>query len=115
MTSIVFTFASDDHSNAITANTGSFVSTTWTGKADEVVFSIGGSSKYRAIQSISITSQAQADTYTYRDFITSCSTTTDTQAPALNEQPTAVKLIINGRLWLRIGDDLYDSMGRKQQ
>lgn len=115
MTSIVFTFASDDHSNAITANTGTFVSTTWTGKADEVVFSIGGSSKYRAIQSISITSQAQADTYTYRDFITSCSTTTDTQAPALNEQPKAVKLIINGQLWLRIGDDLYDSMGRKQQ
>ena len=52
---VVFTFGSDDGSNTITANTGSFATDTWTGSANSVKFTIGGSTGNRRIQKIVIT------------------------------------------------------------
>ncbi len=57
---IEFTFGSSDGSNAITANTGSFTSPTWTGKSNSVTFTIGGTSGNRRIQAIKITYEASA-------------------------------------------------------
>ena len=52
---VVFTFGSDDGTNTITANTGSFATDTWTGSANSVKFTIGGSTGNRRIQKIVIT------------------------------------------------------------
>lgn len=57
---IEFTFGTGGDSNAITANTGSFTSPTWTGKSNSVTFTIGGTSGHRRIQAIKITYEASA-------------------------------------------------------
>ena len=54
LTTIEFTFASGEGSNAITANTGTFTDGKWTGDASEVVFTIGGTTGHRRISSIKI-------------------------------------------------------------
>ena len=57
MTSIVFTFASGEGSNAISANSGTYNSSTktWTGSATSVTFTIGGTSGHRRIQKLAVT------------------------------------------------------------
>ncbi len=55
ITSIDFTFGSGDNNNEISANCGSFNGSTWTGSAESVTFTIGGTIKHRRIQSLAIT------------------------------------------------------------
>jgi hypothetical protein len=55
LTEIVLTFGSGDGSNAITTNVGSYSNGTWTGSANSVVFTIGGTSGNRRIAGISVT------------------------------------------------------------
>lgn len=53
---ITLTFASSgDGSNAITASTGSFTSPSWSGTAESVVLTIGGTSGNRRIAGVSVT------------------------------------------------------------
>ena len=52
ITKIALTFASGEGSNEITTDVGSFTSPNWTGSANSVTFSVGGSSGHRRIQSI---------------------------------------------------------------
>lgn len=59
---ITFTFGSDDGSNAITSNCGTFSSPTWTGTANSVTFTIGGSSGNRRIASIDVTYEGSGGT-----------------------------------------------------
>jgi endonuclease I len=57
ITSIVFTFASGEDSNAINPNVGTYNSNTkkWTGEASSVIFTIGGTSGHRRVRSMSVT------------------------------------------------------------
>lgn len=55
ITKITITFGSSDKTNAITAGVGTFNKDTWTGSANEVVFTIDGSSGHRRIKSLEIT------------------------------------------------------------
>ena len=55
ITKVVFGFGSSDKTNAITANTGTFETNTWTGESDEVVFTIGGTKDHRRFKTISVT------------------------------------------------------------
>lgn len=59
---IEFTFASGEDKNAITATDGTFdtKTKTWTGSANEVTFTIDGSSGHRRIKSLKITYEAPA-------------------------------------------------------
>jgi len=52
---IVITFGSGDGSNEITAAPGTFATDTWTGSANSVVFTIGGTSGQRRIKAIEVT------------------------------------------------------------
>ena len=54
ITSITLTFGSGDGSNSITANTGSYNNGSWTGNANSVTFTIGGSSGHRRIARIEV-------------------------------------------------------------
>ena len=55
ITKIVISFGSSDGSNEITTNVGSYSEGTWTGEAEEVTFTIGGTSGNRRIAGFSIT------------------------------------------------------------
>ena len=55
ITGVTFTFGSSDGSNAITSNVGTFESPTWTGSANEVVFTIGGTTGNRRFVQIEVT------------------------------------------------------------
>lgn len=57
---IEFTFASGEGSNEIEVNSGAFITNTWTGSANEVTFTIKGSSGHRRIKSLAITYEAPA-------------------------------------------------------
>lgn len=52
---ITLTFGSGDNSNAITTNVGTFTSPNWTGSANSVTFTIGGTSGHRRIASVKVT------------------------------------------------------------
>lgn len=55
ITAITLTFSSGEGSNAITTNVGTFTSPTWSGSAQEVTFTIGGTSGHRRIKAITVT------------------------------------------------------------
>lgn len=54
---VVITFGSSDGTNAITTDSGAYTNGTWTGNANSVKFSIGGTSGNRRIQKITVTYQ----------------------------------------------------------
>jgi hypothetical protein len=112
ITKIAFTFGTGDKTNAITANKGSFSTNTWTGTADEVVFTIGGTSGHRRIAAVEVTMNGVGETTVYSRYITSCQTTTE-----LTEQPmdmrSARKVLIGGQIYLQVADGLYNMLGQK--
>ena len=55
LTEIVLGFASGEGTNAITTSVGSYENGTWTGSANEVTFTINGTSGHRRIASFTIT------------------------------------------------------------
>ena len=55
VTKIVLTFASGEGTNTITTNVGTYSNITWTGKAKEVTFTIGGTSGHRRVAGIEVT------------------------------------------------------------
>lgn len=58
---ITFTFSSGEGTNAISADSGTFSIDTWTGEANNVKFSIGGTSGHRRIASITVTYDSNGD------------------------------------------------------
>lgn len=52
---IVFSFATGEGTNAITANVGTFETSTWTGDSKSVTFTVGGTSGHRRFASITVT------------------------------------------------------------
>ena len=55
ITGITFTYGSSDGSNEITSDVGTFESPTWTGEANEVVFTVGGTSGHRRFSKVEVT------------------------------------------------------------
>ena len=70
---ITLVFGSGDGSNAITASPGSYTSGTWTGSAQSVKFTIGGTTGHRRIKTVSVTfaTTTQGGT-SYSDYVTTC-------------------------------------------
>jgi phage pi2 protein 07 len=64
LTTISITFGSSDGSNAITTDVGTYSDGTWTGDAESVTFTIGGSSGNRRIAAFAITYGGDAPTPT---------------------------------------------------
>lgn len=57
---IEFTFGSEDGTNEINADKGTFSANTWTGSAQSVTFTIGGTSGHRKIASLAVTYEETA-------------------------------------------------------
>jgi len=112
MTRIDLTFGSGDKSNAITTNVGTFVSPTWTGQADEVVFTVGGSSGHRRFASVAVTMNSSGSSTTYSRYITSCETATETER-VRQDTVQSRKILKDGRLLIIRGEAVYDVTGRR--
>ena len=112
MTKIELTFGSGDGTNPITVNTGTLSGSTWTGNADEVTFSVGGSSGHRRIAEVEVTMYGSGEETTYSDYLTSCNemqTLVHHQASKSQNQ----KLLIEGRLYIQVGEQIYTITGQK--
>ena len=55
ITKITLAYGSSDRTNTISVNCGSFSTPDWTGEADEVIFTIDGTSGHRRIKSVEVT------------------------------------------------------------
>ena len=62
LTSIAMTFSTGEGTNAITTNVGSYENGTWSGEAQSVTFTIGGTSGHRRIASFTIDYSTAAST-----------------------------------------------------
>lgn len=71
---IVFTFASGESTNTISVNTGSYNADTktWKGAADQVIFTVDGTSGHRRIKEMDVTS-GSGSTTTYSNYSLYCS------------------------------------------
>ena len=78
---IVFTFGTDDKDNTLTANTGSFDGTTWTGSASSVTFTVGGTTGHRRFAGIEVTVGGGVS---YSDYSTSCGAPAEKYAITIN-------------------------------
>lgn len=69
---IVITFGTSDKTNEITTNNGTYSDGTWTGSANSVIFTVGGTKDHRRIKSITVTSAGGGAGY-YTGHTTTCS------------------------------------------
>ena len=60
ITGITFTFGSSDGTNAITSNVGTFESPNWTGSANAVTFTVGGTTGHRRFAKVEVTLSGEA-------------------------------------------------------
>ena len=110
MTSIELTFGSGDNSNTISATPGTLNGSKWTGNANSVVFSVGGSSGHRRIAGVKVTLNGNGEQTEYTDYLTKCGEATAIANPALSA-PAATKLLRDGQLIILIDNKEYNILG----
>lgn len=111
MSRIEFTPGTNDKGNALTPNTGTMASgNVWTGDASSVTFTVGGDKGYRGIGAISVIYEDNTVITTYSDYLTHCGATgmENQQSDTANR-----KLLIDGRLYILVGETLYDITGQR--
>lgn len=113
ITQIDFTFGASDKSNEISAQPGTYSkeNSRWTGSADEVVFTVGGSNGHRRFATVNVTMIGSGTSYTYDRYVTDYQGTTEID----NLQSTIgnQKLLINGHLYILVSDQLFNLQGQR--
>lgn len=112
ITKIEITFGSGESNNEITASPGSFNGSTWTGEADQVVFTVGGSSGHRRIAELKVTRNGETTIVDYTNFMIYCGTATEVENTGAGA-PAASKFLHNGQLYIQIGDNTYTITGQR--
>lgn len=110
ITAIEITFGSGDGSNPITVNKGSLNGSKWTGEADEVIFSVGGSSGHRRIAGVTVTLNGESTMVIYTDYMTSCGAGTGIDNTA-TDTPAARKVLRDGQLIIIVDNKEYNILG----
>ncbi len=113
MTRIEFVAGTNDKGNPLAPSTGSLNGNVWTGKADNITFSIGGDSGYKGISAIKVTYEDITSLNIYSAYLTSCSGASSEAVNAVMDAPSASKQFINGQLYILVGDELFDIFGRR--
>ena len=101
ITQIDFTFGAGDKSNPITANVDTFESPTWTGEADEVVFTVGDTNGHRKFASLKVSMNGSGTSISYDRFITSYQGTTEVEM--LSVDAPARKILVGGKIYILCG------------
>ncbi len=112
ITQILFEFASGEGSNAIVPNVGSFSEDTWTGNADLVQFTIGGSSGHRRIHKMTVSRNAVGSGEIYSRYITSCQSGDEVEL-IKTEDAVVKKMLIGGHIYILMGNELYNLQGQR--
>lgn len=112
MSKIEFTAGANDKGNALKPNSGTMSGAVWTGNASSVVFTVDGDSGYRGISAIKVTYEDNTVVTIYSDYLTSCITTDIEQTTVV---PAARKVMIDGRIYIQLGDQLYTITGQKMK
>ncbi len=110
MTAIDLTFGSGDNSNTISATPGTLNGSKWTGNANSVVFSVGGSSGHRRIAGVKVTLNGNGEQTEYTDYLTKCDNTSTVVNPAVSA-PAAHKVLRDGQLIIVIDNKEYNILG----
>ena len=110
MTQIYLTFGTGDGTNSITVDTGTLSGSTWTGNADNVTFTVGGSSSNRRFAEVQVTMNGSGDIITYSDYLTHCTQATEAVTQPVTPK-TAQKILRDGQLLIRVNNMLYNIMG----
>lgn len=111
ITQIDLYFATGDKTNAITANVGSYTEPTWTGKANEVIFTVGGTSGHRRFATVKVTTNGTGEKVSYTRYITSCQTATEVETT--QEKQVAKKVLIGGEIYILVGEQLFTITGQR--
>ena len=111
ITQIDFTFGASDKNNEIKANVGSFTSPTWTGEADEVIFTIDGTSGHRKIASVNVSMSGSGSSLSYERFITNYQETTEVEM--LDVDAPARKILVGGQIYILLGEQLFNIQGQR--
>ena len=111
MTEINLTYGTGDKSNPITTNVGTFDTNKWTGSANEVVFTIGGTKDHRRIATVNVKMSGSGTITVYDRYITSCQTATEVEIEA--EQITARKVLVGGQIYILIGEQMFNLQGQR--
>ena len=125
LTKIEFIIGLNDKANTLEPNVGSMVdNSTWKGNAESVTFTVGGDSGYRGIKSINIIYGDQAMETVYIDYLTGCEDDPDdpedpdNQAidnQSVSRQSSYSKIIMDGRLYILYGEQIYDAQGQRMK
>lgn len=112
ITKIDLTFGNGDNTNVITTNVGSYEEPTWTGAADEVVFSVGGSSGHRKIASVAVTMNGSGTVESYSRYITSCQGPTEVELVGTKDASVR-KILVGGHLFILRDGNIYNLQGTR--
>jgi len=110
MTAIELTFGSSDNTNPISVSTGTLNGSKWTGNANKVVFSVGGSSGHRRIAAVKTTLNGSSEQIEYTNYLTSCGTATEISNHVV-DMPAARKVLRDGQLIIIVDDKEYNILG----
>lgn len=116
MTEIEFIFDSTDPgSNPISCNQPTFTSPKWTGEADEVVFTFGGSSGHRRIAGVKVTMNGSTTVINYNRYMTTCTAgePTDMQPTHILHSTPVHKFLQGEYLLIEVNDRLYNAQGQR--
>ncbi len=113
MSKIVFTAGTNDKGNELKPNAGSISGATWTGNTSSVTFTVGGESGYRGISAIDVTYNDNAVITTYSDYLTSCDGSSMEVQHVQKQQPAAQKVLIDGKLYILLGEKIFTITGQQ--
>lgn len=111
ITKIEITFGSGENSNPISVNSGTLNGTTWTGSADQVTFSVEGSSGNRRFYKLDVTMNGESSVTTYSDYLTLCDATEDIDE--VETASVARKMLKDGQLIIMVGNQVFNLQGQK--
>lgn len=110
MTAIELTFGSSDNTNPISVSIGTFNGSKWTGNANKVVFSVGGSSGHRRIAAVKTTLNGSSEQIEYTNYLTNCGTATEVSNHVV-DMPAARKVLRDGQLIIIVDNKEYNILG----
>ena len=112
MTQVVFAFSAGEGTNSITPSVGEFATDTWTGNADEVVFTIGGTSGHRRIHAMTVSRNASGEGEIYNRYITTGQDPSEMVEVVITEMPTR-KILIGGQIYILREGAVYTLTGSR--
>lgn len=108
---IVLTFGSGDGSNTITTDNGTYSNNKWTGSANSVTFTVGGSSGHRRIASVAVTYQSDGSAILANNVNINYDATSGAIVYSINNPTTGTNLTAETEAsWLTLGTVTAESV-----